>query len=251
MKRLFAAPRRVLAVGVLAAVAVVVAAGFGYAAVAADNQTYTGCLQNGDMTSVAIGSTPFKACPKNAIQISWSQSGTPGMPGTPGTNGTNGTDGVSVTSATEAAGANCADGGSKFTAANGVTYACNGAKGDKGDKGDRGFQGDKGDPGALAGSLAGVPCDTGSLDRPDGETKVAVAPTTGVITLTCVSTSTNPTLVVSLNNLEVGTSLIGYGGLSEVDASGVPVPQGFTCQRSNLSSFRAVRSASHPARPFI
>ena len=195
MKRLFAAPRRVLVVGVLAAVAVVVAAGFGYAAVAADNQTYTGCLQNGDMTNVAIGSTPFKACPKNATQISWSQTG---PPGTPGTNGTNG---VSVTSATEAAGANCADGGSKFTAANGVTYACNGAKGDKGDKGDKGIQGDKGDPGALAGSLAGVPCDTGSLDRPDGETKVAVAPTTGVITLTCVSASTNPTLVVILDTL--------------------------------------------------
>ena len=57
MKRLFAAPRRVLAVGVLAAVAVVVAAGFGYAAVAADNQTYSGCPQNGDLTNVAIGST--------------------------------------------------------------------------------------------------------------------------------------------------------------------------------------------------
>ena len=50
---------------------------------------------------------------------------------TPGTPGTNGTNGVSVTSATEAAGANCASGGSKFTAANGVTFACNGAKGDK------------------------------------------------------------------------------------------------------------------------
>ena len=231
MKRLFAAPRRVLAVGVLAAVAVVVAAGFGYAAVAADNQTYSGCLQNGDLTNVAIGSTPVRACPKNAIQISWSQSGTPGTPGTPGTNGTNG---VSVTSATEAAGANCADGGSKFTAANGVTYACNGAKGDKGDKGDKGIQGDKGDPGALAGSLAGVPCDTGSLDRPDGETKVAVAPTTGVITLTCVSASTNPTLRVSLDNLQVGSSIVGYGGLSEVDANGAVVPNGFSCQRSNL-----------------
>jgi hypothetical protein len=131
MNRLFAAPRRVLAVGVLAAVAVV-ATGFGYAAVAADNQTYTGCLQNGDMTNVAIGSTPFKACPKNATQISWSQTG---PPGTPGANGTNG---VSVTSATEAAGANCASGGSKFTAANGVTFACNGAKGDKGDVGPAG-----------------------------------------------------------------------------------------------------------------
>ena len=44
MKRLLAAPRRGLAVGALAAVAVVVAAGYGYAAVTADNQIYTGCL---------------------------------------------------------------------------------------------------------------------------------------------------------------------------------------------------------------
>lgn len=231
MKRLFAAPRRVLAVGALAAVAVVVAAGFGYAAVAADNQTYTGCLQNGDLTNVAIGSTPVKSCPKNATQISWSQAGSPGTPGI------NGTNGVSVTSATEAAGANCADGGSKFTAANGITYVCNGAKGEKGDKGDKGIQGEKGDPGALAGSLAGVPCETGSVDRPGGETKVAVAPSTGVITLTCVSASTNPKLTVSLGSAVIPgtTNVLGYGGVSEVDANGVPVPQGFLCQRPNLA----------------
>jgi hypothetical protein len=144
MKRLLAAPRRVLAVGALAAVAIVVAAGFGYAAVAADNRTYTGCLQSGTLTNIAIGATPMKACAKNATEISWSQTG---PPGTPGTNGINGTNGVSVTSATEAAGANCADGGSKFTAANAnVTYACNGAKGDKGDQG---IQGEKGDPGVT------------------------------------------------------------------------------------------------------
>ena len=39
---------------------------------------------------------------------------------------------MSVASAVEPAGANCADGGSKFTAANGVTYACNGADGESG-----------------------------------------------------------------------------------------------------------------------
>jgi hypothetical protein len=228
MKRLLAAPRRVLAVGALAAVAIVVAAGFGYAAVAADNRTYTGCLQSGTLTNIAIGATPMKACAKNATEISWSQTG---PPGTPGTNGINGTNGVSVTSATEAAGANCADGGSKFTAANAnVTYACNGAKGDKGDQG---IQGEKGDPGASAKSLAGVPCDTGSIDRPDGETTVAVAPTTGVITLTCVSASTNPKLVVSLGSIVFGTSVLWYGGVSEVDANGLAVPQGFVCQRSN------------------
>ena len=73
MNRLLATPRRVLAVSALAAVAVVVAAGFGYAAVAAENQTYTGCLQSGALTNIAIGETPFKACPKNATQVSWSQ----------------------------------------------------------------------------------------------------------------------------------------------------------------------------------
>ena len=141
MKRLLAAPRRVLAVGVVTAIAVVVAAGYGYAAVSADNQTYTGCLQNGDLTSTAVGSTPFRPCPKNATQISWSQTGPAGTPGTNGTNGMNGTNGVSVTSATEAAGANCASGGSRFSAANGVTYACNGAKGDQGLPGQSGAAG--------------------------------------------------------------------------------------------------------------
>jgi hypothetical protein len=41
-------------------------------------------------------------------------------------------DGVSVTSAPEPAGANCANGGSAFTSASGVTYACNGATGNDG-----------------------------------------------------------------------------------------------------------------------
>ena len=87
MKKLFAAPRRVLAVGALAAVAVVVAASFGYAAATADNQTYTGCLQSGDLTKVAIGSAPTKACPTNATQISWNQTGPPGLDGQDGAPG--------------------------------------------------------------------------------------------------------------------------------------------------------------------
>jgi hypothetical protein len=40
-----------------------------------------------------------------------------------------------VTSEREPAGENCANGGSKFTAASGDTYACSGAKGDKGNAG--------------------------------------------------------------------------------------------------------------------
>jgi hypothetical protein len=55
--------------------------------------------------------------------------GKEGAKGEPGTNGKDGKDGVSVTSSTEPKGGNCPESGSKFTAANGVTYACNGKEG--------------------------------------------------------------------------------------------------------------------------
>jgi hypothetical protein len=60
------------------------------------------------------------------------KAGADGKDGANGTNGADGKDGVSVASAVEPAGGNCANGGSKFTAANGVTYACNGAPGSGG-----------------------------------------------------------------------------------------------------------------------
>jgi hypothetical protein len=59
--------------------------------------------------------------------------GAKGDPGEPGAKGDPGAAGQSVTSATEPAGTNCAAGGSKFTAANGTTYACNGTGGSGGD----------------------------------------------------------------------------------------------------------------------
>lgn len=55
--------------------------------------------------------------------------GADGAPGADGADGVDGKDGVSVMSSVEPAGGNCANGGSKFTAANGLTYACNGAPG--------------------------------------------------------------------------------------------------------------------------
>jgi Collagen triple helix repeat (20 copies) len=59
--------------------------------------------------------------------------GVAGDVGPAGPAGTNGADGVSVTSTALAAGdANCPNGGSKFTAANGTTFACNGADGSGG-----------------------------------------------------------------------------------------------------------------------
>lgn len=75
-------------------------------------------------------------------------SGPPGKDGTNGADGKNGKDGITVTSAALGQGdANCPDGGSRFTAVNGDTYACNGPPGVAGDQGIQGSKGDKGDTG--------------------------------------------------------------------------------------------------------
>jgi len=171
----FGSKRRRLSVLAVVSGAAVLAAAYAYGSITTTNNQYTGCLAGGQISSVNIGSTPTKTCPKSATQISWSQAGPQGLPGA---NGIDGADGVSVTSTTEPAGANCADGGSKFTAANGITYACNGAKGDQGPAGDPG-------PGISSmDDLNGTTCAVGS-------TAGAVIVTTGddgTITLKCDTT---------------------------------------------------------------
>jgi hypothetical protein len=78
--------------------------------------------------------------------------GEDGADGAPGAAGADGEDGVSVTSETLAAGdTNCANGGSKFTAANGITYACNGADGQDGEDGQDGATGPPGEGTSIAG----------------------------------------------------------------------------------------------------
>jgi hypothetical protein len=152
--------RRVLVAVAVVCAAIGTAAGYAYAVAQTANQDYTGCLLNGEIHFVAIGDTPSQACQPVATQITWSQTGPQGPPGPkgdtgarglqgpPGANGTNGTNGTSVTSAALSTGdPNCPNGGSQFTAANGVTFACSGAQGAKGDKGDQGPPGQQGAPG--------------------------------------------------------------------------------------------------------
>jgi hypothetical protein len=76
------------------------------------------------------------------------ENGLNGTNGEDGENGENGQNGQSVTSAVEPPGANCAAGGSEFTAANGVTYACNGEDGEDGQDGTNGTNGEDGENGA-------------------------------------------------------------------------------------------------------
>jgi hypothetical protein len=93
-------------------------------------------------------------------------------------------------------------------------------------------------------SLDGIACDTGSLDAPGGQTVSSVDAATGLMTLHCVSASTNPVLAVGLlagprvcNSF--GFCFVTRLAVREVDASGALVINGFSCDPGapNLSVF--------------
>ena len=135
-------------VAVLFAVAAAVVGGVAYAAIPDGNGVYTACMLNKVGTIRIIDPSTQHCSAALETQITFNAKGPKGDPGTNGTNGTNGTDGtdgkdgVSVTSAAEPAGTNCANGGSRFTAADGnVTYACNGSNGADGEDGTDGGSG--------------------------------------------------------------------------------------------------------------
>lgn len=154
--------RQMLLTAVVSALAAsAIAGGISLAASPGDGGVIQGCYDSGGNLKV-VAAPP---CPKSYTALAWNQQGTsgpkgdkgdkgdqgepgiqgpPGAPGvdgkdgvngTNGSNGANGTDGadgaagVSVTSAPEPAGENCTNGGSKFTSASGITYACNGVDG--------------------------------------------------------------------------------------------------------------------------
>jgi hypothetical protein len=170
-----------IAAGALAAVAVAVAAGYGYPAVTATNNIYTGCLQGGSISNLAIGAAPTKPCPNNAIQISWSQTGPQGATGATGPQGPKGDSG-----ATGAQGPKGETGATGPQGPKGDTGATGpqGLQGDKGDKGDNGAVGPQGPAGpglSDISQLDGTACAVGSTAGTVGVTTAS----DGAITLKC------------------------------------------------------------------
>jgi hypothetical protein len=139
--------RRAVTAAAAALLAGAIAAGVSYATIPDARNVYSACMLRGVGTIRLIDrslpdSNLMSRCKSGLeTEVTWNQAGQPGpsgaqgekgAPGAPGATGAGGADGVSVTSAEEPAGGNCAHGGAKFTAANGVTYACNGADGGNG-----------------------------------------------------------------------------------------------------------------------
>ena len=107
-------------VAILVVIAAAVGAGVAYAAIPDGNGVYTACMLNKVGTIRIIDPAAQHCSASLESQITFNAKGQRGDPGT---------DGVSVSSLAEPKGANCANGGSKFTAVNGTSYACNGADG--------------------------------------------------------------------------------------------------------------------------
>jgi hypothetical protein len=124
-----------------------IAGGVAYATIPGPGNVYSACMLKGIGTirlidkSLPESSLMSRCKPSLETEVSWNQQGPAGPPGT---NGQNGADGVGVTGAEEPAGANCASGGSRLTAANGVTFACDGEPGAQGVQGPQGPAGPAG-----------------------------------------------------------------------------------------------------------
>jgi hypothetical protein len=141
------------------------AAGVALATIPGTDSVINGCYEKRTGILRVLDTEAGKKCLSFESPISWNQQGPKGTPGPQGAqgpqglsgaagedgadgeDGASGANGISVTSATEPAGANCAFGGVQFTAANGQSFACNGAPGQGGAQGAPGPTGPPGPPG--------------------------------------------------------------------------------------------------------
>ena len=126
----------------------------------AGTETIDACFKPSNGTLYLLGDTTGRSeCQPGDIPISWN------------TAGVNGQDGVSVTSETLAPGDDpaCPNGGSRFTAENGDSYACNGSNGQDGQDGRDGRDGQDGRDGVGVTNLALAPGDDPAC--PNGGTK--------------------------------------------------------------------------------
>jgi len=69
-------------IGMITALVLAVGAlGVGIATGQTTGDTYTGCLKNGQLSKVAIGTEPLSACGSGSVQVSWNEKGQDGANG--------------------------------------------------------------------------------------------------------------------------------------------------------------------------
>lgn len=127
------------AAGALLATAIV--GGLALAAIPGAGGVINGCYQKNE-GQLRVIDAATDSCRPSEVPLSWNQTGAAGLqgeqgeqgvPGAAGRNGADGHDGQGVTVTPEPAGPNCATGGIKLTASNGVAYVCNAPPPDPGE----------------------------------------------------------------------------------------------------------------------
>ena len=191
------------------AVVLAVAGGSAWAAgelgsIVGEDGAITGCYDDKSGALRVVASA--EACGKGELAVSWRQRGEPGPAGPTGPSGPKGDPGET---------------GQPGPA---------GPTGPAGPQGLPGPAGPQGEPGPPIESLAGIPCETGSVDHPSGRTQLRVSSfpnISGAFDAALLCRSTNPELYMQF------TVLLGsqhrYRTVSEVDVAGALVPEGFQC----------------------
>jgi len=178
------------------------------------------CFKPSNGTLYLLGEgTGRQECQPGDIPISWNSTGV------------NGHDGVSVTSETIAPGDDpaCPSGGSKFTAANGVSYACNGSDGVNGQDGRDGVDGQDGRDGVDGQDGADF---SGTFTSPNGQYKLVVNDTTARLDGPLASVRITGSGVVvegpqsALNLLSGASSLQSQAGLTLNAGTGLAMTGG-------------------------
>lgn len=116
---------------------------------------FTGCLRDGTLRQVAVGTSPLKPCDRGSTQITWSQTGPAGPAGPAGPSGQPGTDGIDG-----AAGPEGPEGPQGVPGEQGPEGPA-GPEGPPGEPGPQGPKGDKGDAGSGISALedlTGISC---------------------------------------------------------------------------------------------
>jgi hypothetical protein len=116
-----------------ALIATALAGGIAFAAIPGAGGVINGCYQKNE-GPLRVIDPGVDTCRKPEVAIAWNEQGVKGdkgdtgekgEKGDPGAPGKDGRDGTGVTVEPEGPGPNCATGGVKITAANGVAYVCN------------------------------------------------------------------------------------------------------------------------------
>jgi hypothetical protein len=201
-------------------VATALAGGIAYATIPGTGSVYTACMLKNVGTVRLIDKSlpdanPMSHCSRTLeLEVSWNQRGQDGV------SGTNGTNGRDVTATFEPPGSNCAGGGAQLSAANGISYLCNGKDGRDGTDGRNGTNGTDGHDGV---DVAGAPEPAGTNCANGGSKFTSVS---GVTYACNGSDSVTLTTEAAGANCAYGGVKLTTGGDEAYVCNGAPGAQG-------------------------